>query len=180
MKETSPYTTVERFLDHWDGVRLVTLELLKCFEDEELPLRYIPSWRTVGELFHHIGAHQFYATRGVLKRRWAPEDGEPDEDWDEHKKRVTTSIVDLHQWLSNVQNLVKQWFTEADEDILFEIQENNPWHEGIRGWLLLHHAYQDEVHHRGQLYTIVRQLNRNPPEVFAEEYPSYWNSRKGK
>lgn len=180
MKATLPYTTVGRFLDHWDGVRMVTLELLKCLEDEDLLFRPIPSWRTVGELFHHIGAHQFYVARGVLKNRWAPEVDEPDEDWDEHRKQVTSSITDLHQWLSNVQDLVKQWFKEAEESTLSEIQENNPWHEGMRGWLLVHHAYQDEVHHRGQLYAIIRQLNKTLPDVFAEENPSDWNSRKGK
>ena len=60
MKADAAYTSVADFLDHWDGVRMVTLELLACFEEADLSYRLVPEWRNVGELFHHIGGHQYY------------------------------------------------------------------------------------------------------------------------
>jgi len=180
MERIMSYTTIERFLDHWDGVRMVTLKLLSILNEDDLVYRLAPHWRTVGELFHHIGGHQFFVARGVLKRRWEPEPYEPDADWDSHKSYTTKSVESLHAWLSEVQSLVRQWFGEADEVTLSEIRDDNPWHEGMRGWLLLHHPYQDELHHRGQLYAIARLLGRDPPTVFAEEYPIFWNPRKGR
>ena len=36
MNAAAPYTTLERFLDHWDGVRMVTLKLLHCFGEADL------------------------------------------------------------------------------------------------------------------------------------------------
>jgi uncharacterized damage-inducible protein DinB len=179
MDKNAVYTTIERFLDHWDGVRLVTLKLLICFHNKDLNYRLTPHWRTVGEIFHHIGGHQFFVARGVLKKRWEPQLNEPDIDWDSHKIQTTKSVKNLQIWLLNVQALLKKWFKEADKTVLSEIRDDNPWHEGMRGWLLLHHPYQDELHHRGQLYAIARLLGKDPPNVFAEEYPSYWHLRKG-
>ncbi len=88
-------------------------------------------------------------------------------------------MKNLQIWLFDVQALLKKWFKKADETVLTEIRDDNPWHEGMRGWLLFHHPYQDELHHRGQLYAIARLLGKDPPNVFAEEYPSYWYLRKG-
>lgn len=158
---------------------MVTLELLDRFGDADLAFRLVPQWRTVGELFHHIGGHQYFVSRGVLLRRWQPALGEPDTDWAAHKAVTAGSVRSLHDWLSAVQTKVNAWAAAADDSCLDELRPDNPWHEGLRGWLLLHHAYQDELHHRGQLYAIARHLGRAPPEVFAEEYPSFWLSRKG-
>ncbi|MFW9991198.1 MAG: DinB family protein [Candidatus Odinarchaeota archaeon] len=179
MNRNTPYTSIERFIDHWDGVRMVTLELLQCFVDDDLSYRFADHWRTTGEIFHHIGGHQYFVARGVLLRRWDPEPGEPDVNWGHHKKSISQSINQLYEWLTEVQTRLHEWVKKADDDVLTDIREDNPWHEGMRGWLLLHHPYQDEIHHRGQLYAVARHLGYDPPEIFAEEYPDYWNSRKG-
>lgn len=180
MNLTNRYATIEAFFDHWDGVRMVTLNLLGTFRDDDLTYRLVPGWRTAGQLFYHIGAHQYFVARGVLKRRWKPEPGEPDADWKGHELARKGSVLALSRWLSETQALMRRWLQEADEGALAELRPDNPWHEGIRGWQLLHHPYQDEIHHRGQLYAIARLLGKTPPEVFAEEYPSYWNPRKGR
>lgn len=174
------YVSLDRFTDHWRGVRYVTLELLAAFESDDLTFRLVPEWRTVGELFHHIAGHQYFVARGVLLGRWEPEAGEVDIDWDEHRANVCTSKPRLADWLRDTQELVTEWATQVGESQLHTIRDDNPWHEGMRGWLLLHHAYQDELHHRGQLYAIARTLNRQPPIVYAEEHPAFWLSRKGK
>ncbi|HWI61376.1 MAG TPA: DinB family protein [Symbiobacteriaceae bacterium] len=90
------------------------------------------------------------------------------------------STVALHQWLTETQARMHEWAAQADESCLNDLRPDNPWHEGMRGWLLLHHAYQDELHHRGQLYAIARVLGLEPPMPFAEENPAYWDPRKGK
>lgn len=180
MKATTAYVTVDDFLDHWDGVRMVTLKLLECFDDGDLGYRLVPEWRTVGELFHHLGAHQFYGCRGILSGRWDALPGEPDEDWEAHKKKTVHSVQALSVWLSSVQEQVHRWVEQAEESVLSDFRPDNPWFEGMRGWLQLHHAYQDELHHRGQLYAVARVLGKTLPEVFAEEYPNYWQPRKGR
>lgn len=180
MELSECYTSFSAFLEHWDGVRMVTLELLTRFSEEDLRFRLFPEGRTVGELFHHIGGHQFFVSRGVLLRRWRPRSGEPDLDWAVHQAATVNSAQALHLWLSQVQASVREWAASADDRCLTELRPDNPWHEGMRGWLLLHHAYQDEIHHRGQLYAIARHLEKVPPQVFAEEYPSFWDAHKGK
>ncbi|WP_170159666.1 DinB family protein [Calidithermus terrae] len=177
---STPYTTLERFLEHWDGVRLVTLKLLESFTEHDLNYRLVEDWRSVGELFHHIGGHQFYACRGALLGRWEPEPGEPDANWNAHRARVMGSKEALRGWLVSVQGLVRSWAESAGEERLEGFRPDNPWHEGMRGWLLVQHAYQDEVHHRGELYAIARLLDREVPEVFAVEHPDYWEPRKWK
>lgn len=158
---------------------MVTIKLLSCFEDADMGFRLVPEWRTVGELFHHIGAHQYFVGRGVLLRRWHGLDGEPDLDWSGHEAATVHSVKSLQQWLDDVQRTVAAWAATADDGCLDELRPDNPWHEGMRGWLLLHHAYQDELHHRGQLYAIARHLGKLPPQAFAEEYPDFWETRKG-
>jgi uncharacterized damage-inducible protein DinB len=174
-----PYSSIRAFLDNWEGVRMVTLELLRCFDDADLGYRLVPQWRPVGELFHHIAGHQYFVSRGVLLRRWRPVPGEPDADWSAHMTATAHSVERLALWLKLVQGNVKEWAALADDRCLDDLRPDNPWHEGMRGWLLLHHAYQDELHHRGQLYAIARHLGKVPPQAFAEEYPSFWDPRKG-
>ncbi|MHA1960751.1 MAG: DinB family protein [Candidatus Thorarchaeota archaeon] len=180
MRHDIVYVTLGKFLDHWDGVRMITLKLLDCYEDIDIGYRLVSEWRSVGDLFHHIGGHQYYVGRGVIKRRWDPLPGEPDIDWEKHRMEKARSIDALSEWLTFVQDQVRTWFVESDNSVLEDLRDDNPWHEGIRGWLLLHHAYQDELHHRGQLYAIARKLGRTPPAVYAEEHSEYWNSRKRK
>ena len=173
------YVPLERFLVHWDGVRFVTLELLGGFSEGDLDYRLVPEWRTVGELFHHIGGQQFFVARGVLLGRWEPEAGEVDLDWAKHRKEVCSSKSMLEEWLRETQGKLNHWAQSVDASRLELIRDDNPWHEGMRGWLLLHHAYQDELHHRGQLYAIARLLGRRPPMVYAEEHSEFWEPRKG-
>jgi uncharacterized damage-inducible protein DinB len=174
------YVTVEAFLDHWRGVRGVTQALLASFEERDLASRAFAEGRTVGETFHHIGGHQFFVARGVLLRRWRAEPGEPDIDWNKHREETVRSKAAVGEWLSLAQARLEEWVAVADPGALTDLRPDNPWHEGMRGWLLLHHAYQDELHHRGQLFTAARLLGRRPPLVFAEEDAAYWNPRKGR
>jgi uncharacterized damage-inducible protein DinB len=173
MNAALPYTSFNAFLYHWRGVRLITTELLSCFEEPDLTYRLIPEWRSVGELFYHIGDHQHFVARGVLLRQWNAAPGEF------HASTTVTSPARLRDWLLHTQEKVTEWSSLADDACLTDLRPDNPWHEGIRGWLLLHHAYQDELHHRGQLYAIARHLGRKPPMVFAEEHPAYWEARQG-
>lgn len=180
MNSNAPYTTLERFLDHWDGVRLVTVKLLDGFAEEDLTYRLVDDWRSVGEPFHHVGGHQFFACRGALLGRWEAESGEPDESWQAHRAQIVGSKLALRDWLETTQRLLHEWAKGADEEKLTGIRKDNPWHTGMRGWLLLQHAYQDEVHHRGQLYFVAKLLKREVPEVFAADHPDYWDSRRWK
>ncbi len=167
------YTTLGQFIHHWNGVRMVTLKILSLFSDGELEYRLVPQWRTVGELFHHIGGHQYFVARGVLKKRWEPVGSEPDTDWPSHIQRTTSSTGAISEWLQEVQSLLEKWCASADASLLEEIRDDNPWHRGVRGWQLLHHPYQDELHHRGQLTAIARLLGKTIPPVFAEEYSGF-------
>jgi uncharacterized damage-inducible protein DinB len=162
------YTTIRQFLNHWECVRIVTLQVLRLFTDDELRYRFTPEWRTVGEIFHHIGAHQYYVARGVFKKRWNPESNEPDTDWEHHKIVTLISVERIAKWLLSIQFLLKEWCNESDSSVLSSIRFDNPWHQGAEGWMLLHHAYQDELHHRGQLTAIARHLGKKIPPVFAE------------
>lgn len=177
MNTEVPFTSFARFLDHWQGVRMVTVELLARFEESDLTYRLVPEWRSVGDLFYHIADHQYFVARGVLLRRWRSQPGEPDS---AHQASTVISVTRLEAWLLHAQEKVGEWAATADDTCLTDIRSDNPWHEGIRGWLLLHHAYQDELHHRGQLYAIARHLGRAVPVAFAEEYPSYWGPRQGR
>jgi uncharacterized damage-inducible protein DinB len=180
MNEHASYASVAAFLDHWDGVRMVTLELLSRFSDADLSFRLVPEWRTVGELFYHIGGHQYFVSRGVLLRRWHSLPDEPDADWEAHMAAITDSVAHLHEWLTTAQAQLREWARQANDTCLTDLRPDNPWHDGIRGWLLLHHPYQDELHHRGQLYAVARYLGKAPPVAFAEEYPAYWAPRRGR
>lgn len=179
MRPDDVYALVGAFLDHWDGVRLVTRKLLTAFEERDLAQPVLAGGRSVGEVFHHIGAHQFFVSRGVLARRWDPDPGDPDVDWDRHRGEVAGSSERLQDWLNCTQTALHEWFADTAPSALTELRPDNPWHDGIRGWLLLHHSYQDELHHRGQLYVAARRLGRVPPAVFAEEHPEFWTPRRG-
>lgn len=177
--DSSCYARLDRFIDHWEGVRYVTVELLRSFSEADLTYQLVPEWRTVAEMFHHIGGQQFFVARGVLLGRWEAGEGEPDVDWAKHRAEVCGSKAGLEEWLRHVQTSLNRWTDDVDPTRLDQVRDDNPWHEGVRGWLLLHHAYQDELHHRGELYAIARLLGRSPPVVYAEEHAEFWDSRRG-
>lgn len=54
------YVSLERSLEHWEGVRFVTLKLLGTFSQDDLAYQVAPDWRSIAEMFHHIGAQQFF------------------------------------------------------------------------------------------------------------------------
>ena len=72
-----------------------------------------------------------------------------------------------------------QYGLGTDPERLQQLTPGNPWFKDMPGWLQLHHAYQDELHHRGQLTALVRALGLTLPAIYAEENPVFWASNKG-
>ncbi|WP_424951461.1 DinB family protein [Deinococcus sp.] len=171
------YSDVTQFARHWQGVRMVTLEVLDVLSGHlECPV--MAGGRTVAETFHHIGAHEFFAARGVFQGRWDAKPGEPDADWDAHRIEVGGHANALQDWLTQVHARTQYGLLNHPEQ-LQQLTPGNPWFEEMPGWLQLHHAYQDELHHRGQLTVLARSLGLVLPAMYAEENPIYWARNQG-
>ena len=91
---TPVYASAAQFACHWQGVRMVTLEVLDVL-GTHLDHPIMPEGRTVAETLHHIGAHEFFAARGVFESRWDALPGEPDTNWDIHRAEVGASAGQL-------------------------------------------------------------------------------------
>lgn len=178
MSEPPLYAAADQFARHWQGVRMVTLEVLNVLADY-LDEAVIPGGRTVADTLHHIGAHEYFAARGVFEGRWDAEPGEPDADWDAHRAEVSASARALRTWLETVHAKTQSGFSTHPER-LQQLTPGNPWFGDMPGWLQLHHAYQDELHHRGQLSVLVRALGLELPALYAEEHPEFWAANRGR
>ena len=172
------YASADQFARHWRGVRMVTLEVLDVLADH-LDRAVIPGGRTVAETLHHIGAHEYFAARGVFEGRWDAQPGEPDADWDAHRTEVSASAPTLRTWLETV-HIRTQHGLSTQPERLQQLTPGNPWFDDMPGWLQLHHTYQDELHHRGQLSVLVRTLGLTLPTLYAEERPEFWAANRGR
>lgn len=142
------------FLRYWQSVRQLTLKLLDEFPREAFDFRPAPEVMTVSQLFKHILKVEIYIRNGFLNNEWDT----PDE--------LGSNMFEkelLRDRLRIENQKTMQLLSELPDGRFMKIRET-PFGK-ISGEILLMVAIDEEIHHRGNLYTYLRCLGKIPPQM---------------
>ena len=155
----------------WDRLRLahgVALRLIEMIPESRLDDRLVPGMRTPKQLVVHLyvmGVRELMVSvaRGELREIGDDEACAPVQSKD--------ALVELCRDSWQTADAVVRSITDAQ----LEAVVKTPWGRGISGKSLIGVARDEFHHHRGQLYTYVRLMGLQPPDMYdfannAEEF----------
>lgn len=141
-------------LRYWSNVRQLTIKLLDEFPRESFDYRPAPEIMTVSQLFKHILKVEIYIRNGFLDNQWDT----PDE--------LGSNMFEkelLRDRLKVENQKTMQILAEVPDGRFMKIRET-PFGK-VSGEILLLVAIDEEIHHRGNLYTYLRCLGKVPPQM---------------
>jgi uncharacterized damage-inducible protein DinB len=158
--------TKSQVLKYWVNVRKLTMKTFDLFPEDKFDYRPMSDVRSVAEQFDHILICELYSRIGLLMHEWsiAPFSG----DRDLSHSHLRNKLIREHEKTIGMLRLLP----EGQFMKLYETPFG-----GITGEVIVLEAIDEEIHHRGNLYTYLRMLNIEPPQmiqnygnIFMEEY----------
>jgi uncharacterized damage-inducible protein DinB len=154
-------------LEYFNMVHGVTLRAIAAFEDKDLEFRPRPGMRSPKELVFHIYAQEkILADASRLGRFDAEAAGgsEPEAEAAAGQLKALATVRDLQTFAAEhhqaAMNILRAM---SDEDLARPVESpfgNYP------AWRFFDFAYDEHWHHRGQLYTYLRLLGKEPPILY--------------
>jgi uncharacterized damage-inducible protein DinB len=142
------------FLRYWHNVRQLTVKLIDEFPADSFDFRPAPEIMTVYQLFKHIIQVEIYIREGFLTGNW------------EVKDTVGSNMFVkelLKERLISENQKTIRLLSELPEGKFLKIRETPLGN--VSGEILLLVAIDEEIHHRGNLYTYLRCLGKVPPRM---------------
>lgn len=152
---------VRFFFETWDSSHRLTRQTLELFPDASVGEEVISGLRTPGELFGHIVAHNRVAMDACIRREVTSHES--------YEPPSTVNCVSKQDLLVYSRRVMEMAFAHANQaaDIWKQTVET-PWGRQ-RMEAIFVEAYSHEVHHRGQLYVMLRKIGITPPRLCSHE-----------
>ena len=146
--------TKNAILKYWENVRQLTLRVFDLFPEDRFDFKPVDNVRSVAEQFDHILICELYARIGMLTGIWdtTPFSGERD---------LGRSTLRDKLYKENKKTL--GLFRMLPEGQFIKIY-NTPF-GAISGEVIIYETIDEEIHHRGNLYTYLRLLGIAPPQM---------------
>lgn len=142
------------FLRYWHNVRTLTIRLLEEFPPDSFDFRPAPEIMTVSQQFKHILLVEVFIREGFLTHKWK----QPDElDSSMFEKEMLKDRLKIEN-----QKTIRLLSEMPDGRFIKILQ--TPY-GNLSGEILLQVAVDEEIHHRGNLYTYLRCLGKIPPQM---------------
>ena len=142
------------YLRYWHEVRQLTIKLLDEFPLDSFDFRPAPEIMTVSQLFRHILQVEIYIRDGFLTGEWKNPD-------DLGSNMFEKEMLKDRLRLENEKTA--RLLADVPEGQFLKIRET-PFGK-VSGELLIMVAIDEEIHHRGNLYTYLRCLDKIPPQM---------------
>ncbi len=152
-------------LEYFEMVHGVTLRAIAAFDDKDLDFRPIAAMRTPKQLVFHIYSQERRLAEAALTGRFTMEEANRS-----NPEAATAEIAALAK-AGDVRAFAESCHQVA-ESILAAMSEEdlNRRVESPMGtypaWRFFDFAYDEHWHHRGQLYTYLRLLGKEPPMLY--------------
>jgi len=145
--------TLDRQWKYFRMVLGVSRKLVDQIPDDKLDFRPAPEVRSVGELVVHAFTYLTESVETVAAGKQV-NPGEPHFD----------SKPELMKWIdSQVETAFAGFEKLTDAQLAAKI---DCWGEQFHGWQLLDFAYQEHLHHRGQLTVYLRLMGIAPVFIY--------------
>jgi uncharacterized damage-inducible protein DinB len=144
----------KNMLRYWRNVRRLTLKLLDEFPVDSFDFRPAPEIMTVSQIFKHIIQVEIYIREGFLTDEWKqPSD-------------IAHSLFEKEMIRDKLklENRKTIELLSEEPDGRFMKVRPTPFGE-LSGEILIQVAIDEEIHHRGNLYTYLRCLGKIPPQM---------------
>ncbi len=152
-------------LKYWVNVRRLTMKLFDLFPEDNFDFRPVETIRTVAEQFDHILIAELYARIGILMGVWSLEPFAGNRDL--NRNTIRNKLFQEHEKTIGLLRMLPEGRFLKIYDTPFG---------SISGETIIYETIDEEIHHRGNLYTYLRILGIEPPqmvqnygELFTEE-----------
>ena len=145
---------IKTFLRYWQQVRRLTVRLLDEFPADSFDFRPAPEVMTVSQMFKHILHVEIFIRNGFLDQTW--------ENPDDPAVNMFEKDTLKHLLQREMQKTI-ELLSEVPEGKF--ISEFKSPYGILSGELLLMVAVDEEIHHRGNLYTYLRCMGKTPPQM---------------
>ena len=154
-------------LEYFNMVHRVTLRAIAAFGDTNLEFRPQPTMRTPKELIFHIYTQEKILSEAVQQGRFTTEAANrsnPEAEAVAVELKALATVSDVQAYAETCHQIAENILGAMSEEDLTRPVESpfGPY----PAWRYLDFAYDEHWHHRGQLYTYLRLLGKEPPMLY--------------
>lgn len=153
--------------DYFNLVHAVTVRAIDTFIDSDLDFRPMPAMRTPRELIFHIYAQERLLAEAARDGRLTVETANassPEEPPGAAALASLQTVADLKAYAEACHQTAEGIYRSmSEEDVRRPIE--GPFGT-FPAWQYFAFAYDEHWHHRGQLYTYLRLLGKEPPTLY--------------
>src|SRR5215475_4471736 len=144
-------------LEYFDMVHGVTARAIGTLSDKDLEFRPRPTVRTTKELIFHI-----YSQEKIIAE--AAASSSPEVESVAQEVKALSTVRDVQAYADSCHRTAREILRGlSEEDILRPVE--SPFGT-YPGWRYFDFAYDEHWHHRGQFYTYLRLLGKEPPMLY--------------
>jgi uncharacterized damage-inducible protein DinB len=153
--------------EYFNMVHGVTVRAISTFSDEELEYRPRPEMRTPRELVFHMYSQERLLAEAAQHGRLtleAANRSNPEDKAGAAELKALVTVSDARRYAEACHQAAEEIFREMSEDRLARPVESPMG--TYPAWQYFTFAYDEHWHHRGQLYTYLRLLGKEPPMLY--------------
>ena len=154
-------------LEYFSMVHRVTLRAITTLGDKDLEFRPQPSMRTPKELIFHIYTQEKILAEAAQQGQFtanAANRSNPEDPAVAVELAALSSVSDVQAYAEACHHVAENIFRAMSEE-----QLNGPVESPFGtypAWRYFDFGYDEHWHHRGQLYTYIRLLGKEPPMLY--------------
>jgi uncharacterized damage-inducible protein DinB len=155
---------------YFDMVHGVTLRAIGAFSDADLDFRPQPETRSVRELIYHIYGMEKEIAAGVKTGKITQETENlalPESEAAAASLASLDTVAKLQEYARACHKSANETAAAISEEELARLVEAP--YGSFPAWQFFSFAYDEHWHHRGQLYTYLRLLGKEPPMLYDYE-----------
>lgn len=159
--------TFSTLYKYFNMVHSVTLRAIDAFADQELDFRPKPEMRTPRELLFHVYSQEKILAEAAQHGRFTAEaasSSSPEEQAGSQELHALGTVNDLRKYAEACHDTAQSIFSSMSESQLNQPIES-PFGT-FPAWRYFAFAYDEHWHHRGQIYTYLRVLGKQPPTLY--------------
>jgi uncharacterized damage-inducible protein DinB len=145
----------------------VTLRAIAMLCDEDLAFRPQPAMRTPKELIFHIYTQEKILAEAAQQGRFTAEAANrsnPEDDAVAEELRALATVSDVKAYAEACHQVAEKIFgAMSEEELARPVESPFGTHPA---WRYFDFGYDEHWHHRGQLYTYLRLLGKEPPMLY--------------
>jgi uncharacterized damage-inducible protein DinB len=153
--------------DYFNLVHAVTMRAIRAFTEDELDFRPQPGMRTPRELIFHMYSQEKLLAEAAQQGRFTLEmanGSNPEDQSNAAELKSLGTVSDALAYATACHRAAEDIFRSMSEpDIARNLESPIGTYPA---WQYFLFAYDEHWHHRGQLYTYLRLLGKEPPMLY--------------